>query len=61
MSPAQTRKYATYLAIALAVGIVLLVLGLALPDVLLRTAGLSLVVVMALLLVVQAVRSSRRR
>ncbi|GAA3336687.1 hypothetical protein GCM10017714_35010 [Curtobacterium pusillum] len=61
MTPAQARKYASYLAIALAVGVVLLVLGLALSDALLRTTGLSLVVVMALLLIVQAVRSSKHR
>lgn len=61
MSPAQTRRDVTSLAITLAVGVLLLVLGLATSDALLRTAGPSLTVVMALLLVVHAVRSGRRR
>ncbi|MFJ7289225.1 hypothetical protein ACIQUC_12980 [Curtobacterium sp. NPDC098951] len=61
MSPAQARKYVTSLTVTLAIGVVLLVLGVAMADALLRTAGLSLTVVMTLLLVVQAVRSHRGR
>ncbi|WP_148071089.1 hypothetical protein [Curtobacterium sp. PhB115] len=61
MTPVRARRYVSSLAVALAVGVVLLVAGSAASDALLRTAGLSLVVVMALLLIVHAVRSGRHR
>lgn len=61
MTAPQAHKYAALLAITMAVGVVLLVLGLALSDALLRTTGLSLTVMMALLLAIQFVRSGRGR